>query len=221
MKTILCFGDSNTWGYDYAAFEPGSSGFPRLPFDARWPGVLQGILGGEWRVIEDGLPSRTNMAEDFYLPHRKGLDGLEVALEVHAPLDLVIIHTGVNELKDMFCLSAGMVAFGAEMLVNAVLRPLPFLSCPPPNVLLIAPPPVRAQISDMSVGNSFGPQAYAKSCELGKLYKDVAERLGCGFIDCADLDFELNDFDGLHYSRKDHAKLGAAAAKKAAEMLGR
>src|SRR6266516_4181770 len=36
--TILCFGDSNTWGYP-----PG--GGERLPRDIRWPGALQRLLG--------------------------------------------------------------------------------------------------------------------------------------------------------------------------------
>ena len=52
-------------------------------------------------------------------PHRLGLASLETALDAHAPLDLVIIQMGVNELKHMFNLTAGMISFGVEKLVAA------------------------------------------------------------------------------------------------------
>ena len=72
----------------------------------------------------------------------------------------------------------------------------------------------------MIFGFSFGPLAYEKSMELGKLYKEIAARYGCEFIDCAELDFEINTLDGLHYSKADHAKLAVAVTTKVREMLG-
>ena len=210
MKNILCFGDSNTWGHDVASTTEQAS--PRMPFEARWPGVLQGILGGEWRVIEDALPARTNIVEDPYFPHRCGLPALEAALDAHAPLNLVVIHTGVNELKHFFGLSAGMIALGAEKMIAAAR--LSRYGYPPPKALLVAPAPLKENVADLQLGYSFGPLAYAKSLELGRAYKEAAERCGCGFIDCAELGFELNNVDGVHYSREDHAKLGRAVADK-------
>ena len=173
-------------------------------------GVLQNLLGSERRIIEDGLPARTNMAEDPYFPHRYGLPALEAALDAHAPLDLVIIHTGVNELKHMFGLSAGMIALGAEKMIAAARESR--YGYPPPKALLIAPPPLKENVGDLQLGYSFGPIAYKKSLELGQAYKDTAERCGCAFLDCALLGFELNDLDGLHYCAGDHAKLGKAVA---------
>ena len=52
MKTVLCYGDSITWGYNPV---DGS----RFPFEQRWPGVLQARLGSSYRVIEEGLNGRT------------------------------------------------------------------------------------------------------------------------------------------------------------------
>ena len=215
MKNILCFGDSNTWGHDVAS--PTAQVSPRMAFDVRWPGVLQNLLGGEWRIIEDGLPARTNVVEDPYFPHRCGLPALEAALDAHAPLDLVIIHTGVNELKHLFGLSAGMIALGAEKMVAAAMAPR--YGYPRPKALLVAPAPLKENVADLQLGYSFGPLAFKKSLELGRAYRDVAERCGCGFIDCAELGFELNALDGVHYSAGDHLKLGRAAAQKAREML--
>ena len=218
MKNILCFGDSNTWGYDYTTYDPSLGSGQRMPFDVRWPGIVQNLLGSEYRIIEDALNARTNMVEDPYFPHRLGLSSLEAALDAHAPLDLVVIQMGVNELKHMFNLTAGMIAFGVEHLVAAAQTS--YYNYPAPKVLLIAPSPVMPHIADYIFGFSFGPLAYEKSCQLGELYADIAKRHGCGFIDCASMNFKLNTLDGLHYDREDHAKLGKAAAEKIREMLG-
>ena len=53
MRTLLCFGDSNTWGYI-----PGSNG-RRFPREVRWPVRLQLALGDDWEVIAEGLNGRT------------------------------------------------------------------------------------------------------------------------------------------------------------------
>lgn len=217
MKSILCFGDSNTWGYDYTTYDPAIGAGQRMDFNTRWPGIVQKNLGSEYRIIEDALNARTNMVEDPYFPHRHGLDSLETALDAHAPLDLVIIQMGVNELKHMFNLTAGMIAFGVEKLVAAAQTS--YYNYPVPKVLLIAPAPVHKDIANMIFGFSYGPLAYEKSLELGWRYRDIAERYGCGFIDCAGMNFDINTLDGLHYSKADHAKLAAAVTEKIREML--
>ena len=57
MKTILCYGDSNTWGWD-----PISES--RFDKDVRWPGVLRKALGDDYEVISEGLPGRTTIWTD-------------------------------------------------------------------------------------------------------------------------------------------------------------
>ena len=217
MKTILCFGDSNSWGYDADTYDADTGIVKRMPFDVRWPGIASRIIGPDYRIIENALNARTLMREDPYFPHRLGISSLEEALDANAPLDLVIIKLGANELKHYFNLSAGMIAFGLEKLVTA--SKVSYYGYPVPAVLIIAPAPVRQDIDKAIFGFSFGPLAYEKSLALGSLYRDVAKRCDCGFLDCAALDFSLSALDGLHYSREDHAKLGRAAAEKIIEML--
>ena len=146
-----------------------------------------------------------------------GLKSLQVALDANAPLDLVVMQIGCNELKHVFNLTAGMIAFGAEQLVQACKTS--YYNYPIPKVLVIAPAPTHPDIGKMIFGFSFGPDAYQKSCELGKCYREMSERNGCGFIDCAELDFEINTLDGLHYSKRDHAKLAPVVTAKILEML--
>ncbi|MCH2619706.1 MAG: arylesterase, partial [Candidatus Poseidoniia archaeon] len=66
MKNILCFGDSNTWGYSPLDGR-------RYPPDIRWSGVLQSSLGSDYRVIEEGLNGRTNVTNEEERPIRSGL----------------------------------------------------------------------------------------------------------------------------------------------------
>jgi lysophospholipase L1-like esterase len=217
MKNILCFGDSNTWGYDAESYDPETGIAKRMPFEIRWPGVAQKLLGNDYRIIENALNARTLMREDPYFPHRLGIAGLEETLDANAPLDLVILTLGVNELKHMFNLTAGMISFGMEKLVLAAKQV--YYGYPEPKILIISPAPVRSDIEDGVFGFSFGPLAYKKSCELSKLYRELALKYGCGYLDGASLGLSLNTVDGLHYNREDHAKLGEKAAEKIRALL--
>ncbi|NLG25152.1 MAG: arylesterase [Clostridiales bacterium] len=210
MKHILIFGDSNTWGYDIATYDQATGLCERMPWDVRWVGRAQAILGPDYRLIEDALNARTVWVDDPYFDGRLGRASLAVALDAHAPLDLVVIHLGVNELKHMFALSPGMIALGIEKLVR--MAQTPYYGYPVPRVLLIAPPPVKPGIGEMLYGFSYGPLAYGKSLKLGEEYRRVARAAGCAFLDAGALGLGLNDVDGLHYSRADHAILAVAAA---------
>ncbi len=218
MKSILAFGDSNTWGYDYLTYTPETGVRGRMAFDERWPGRLQQLLGDEYRVIENGLNTRTVVMEDPCIPLRKGIDSLKVALESNTPLDLVVIQLGANEFKTMYNRPAGVIAFGMEHMIRACKQS--YYGYEPPKILIIAPAQLHPDCSTMDLGFNYGPDSYEKSCQIGKEYEKVALRHGCGFLDAATLGFELNTLDGVHYSREDHRKLADAVAEKVKEMLG-
>ena len=84
MKTILCYGDSNTWGYI-----PGTGN--RYPRQVRWTGVLQNLLGEKFHVIEEGLNGRTTVMDDPTRIAKNGLPYLRPCLDSHAPIDLVVL----------------------------------------------------------------------------------------------------------------------------------
>ena len=217
MKRVLIFGDSNTWGYDVTTYDPALGSGQRLPKEERWTGIAAGLLGPDYELIVDALNGRTNVGDDPFFPDHVGIKHLCTALDAHAPLDLVVLKLGCNELKSFFNLSAGMIAFGFEKLVAEAEKP--YYNYPAPKILIISPAPTHPKISEMIFGFNFGPGAYEKSLKFGALYGDIARRHGCGYINCADLNFEINELDGLHYSKADHAKLGPVAAEKIREML--
>src|SRR5690349_6490973 len=59
MRTVLCYGDSNTHGQI-----PGGLTLDRYTLRERWPGVLAAELGNTWHVIEEGLSGRTTVHDD-------------------------------------------------------------------------------------------------------------------------------------------------------------
>lgn len=202
---ILVFGDSNSWGYDASSYDATTGNAQRFPADIRWPGRMQSALGGEVTVIENCLNGRTLIQDDPYFPGRLGISSLREALDANAPLDLVILALGCNELKHMFNLSAGMIAFGMEKLVAEA--KVSHYGYPAPEVLILAPHPTSPDIGQMIFGFSFGPLAHEKSLALPELYRQIALKYQCAYVSCADEAFELNALDGLHYAAADHARL--------------
>ncbi len=207
MKTVLCYGDSNTWGADP------SGQVARLGEGIRWPSVLRAALGPDYWVIEEGLSGRTTVFDDpIEGRHKNGLTYLVPCLESHRPLDVVVLMLGTNDLKYRLGLGPDDIARGAEVLVQTIKQS----GCGPdgrtPTILLIAPPPISTlkHLSEMFAG------AAAKSQELGRFYAEVAQRQNVAFLNAGDV-IVSSPLDGIHFEASEHAKLGAAVA---AQLLG-
>jgi lysophospholipase L1-like esterase len=208
MKRILCYGDSNTWGYDPLTGE-------RYDKGVRWTGVLSRMLGDGYEVIEEGLNGRTTVWEDPIEGYKNGYTYLIPCLESHRPLDLVVIMLGTNDLKKRFSVGTFDIAQSAGMLVKAVMNSYSGWNGAPPLVLLMAPPPVAklTGFAEMFEG------AEPKSLKLGAYYFQVASELGCAFLDAGSV-IRSSDVDGIHFDAEEHAKLGQAVAAKVQALLG-
>ena len=200
MKHILCFGDSNTWGYSPV---DGT----RYPLDIRWTGVLQKSLGADYRVIEEGLNGRTtfiNEGGEDARPFRSGSDVLPFLLESHRPLDLVTIMLGTNDLKVEFDLSVEEIAQGdkdlCEMVINSE-----YLAENPPQILLISPTLIGSTI--MPDEEEFFEQAREKSLQFANHYEKVASGLGVHFLDAAKI-VTASEGEGVHWDADQHVKFG-------------
>ena len=108
---ILCFGDSNTWGY-----KPDKSG--RYDENTRWTGLLQKKLGSGYHIIEEGLCGRTTVFQDELREGRRGLDLIGVTVEMHNPIDLMIIMLGTNDCKTRYRASASVIAKGLDQVIR-------------------------------------------------------------------------------------------------------
>jgi lysophospholipase L1-like esterase len=207
VKTILCYGDSNTWGYN-----PSTGG--RYPRDVRWPGVLRKELGNDYAVIEEGLNGRTTVWDDPIEGFKNGKSYLIPCIETHKPLDLVIILLGTNDLKMRFSVSAFDIANGAGALVQIVQKSETGRGGGAPQVLLLAPPPVAklTGFAEMFEG------AAVKSRRFAEYYARVAKERGCAFLDTGQV-IVSSDLDGIHLEVSEHAKLGGAVAVEARKLL--
>ena len=206
MKTVLCFGDSNTWGYSPL---DGS----RHPHDVRWTGVLQRLLGSDYLVIEEGLNGRTNVTNEEERPIRSGLDVLSILLESHRPLDLVVIMLGTNDLKHDFNLSAEEIADGARQVCRSVIDCEYLVD--PPQILLISPTHVELMTEeeqDIFIG------AIEKSRELAEHYQAVAEDLGIHFLDASRIVVKTN-LDGVHWDAGQHHDFGKALSGMIGQII--
>jgi lysophospholipase L1-like esterase len=205
VKTILCYGDSNTWGCRPLT-GPESPG--RFPPAERWPGVLRTELGGDFWVVEEGLNGRTTVWDDGLEPYRNGREFLPLILLSHQPIDIVVLMLGTNDLKHRFGVSAHEVADGAAQLVDLVRAST---GCGPgegaPQALLVCPPPLGPldQYADEFEGG------LEKSQQLAGHFQATAAALGCPFLD-AGAHVSSSEADGIHLDRDAHRVLGEAVA---------
>jgi len=207
-RQILCFGDSNTWGYAPVSAE-------RYPHDVRWTGVMAAQLGNRFNVVEEGQNGRTTVWDDpFEGDHKNGLTYLTACLESHHPIDLVILMLGTNDLKARFSLTALDVALGAERLVQTIQCSGWGVDGNAPAILLAVPPPVdpKDDAAEMFAG------AREKSVDLGRRYAEVAGRYKCHLIDVGEI-IAVDPADGIHYSREAHRLLGLAMASRVKELF--
>jgi lysophospholipase L1-like esterase len=202
MKTILCYGDSNTWGYDPVTQA-------RHDRDTRWSGALRNALGVGYEIIEEGLGGRTTVWDDPLEGYKNGKTYLIPCLASHSPLDLVLLMLGTNDLKARFHLTAFDIAEGARVLAGVVQSSGAGPNGRAPRLLLLAPPPT---VNPTAYGEMFEGAA-EKSVRLAAYYERVARESSCDFIDAGQV-IVSSPLDGIHFEAAQHRKLGQAVAQK-------
>lgn len=210
MKTILCYGDSLTWGYDAASLG-------RHALEDRWPSVLQAALGGEVEVIAEGLNGRTTAFDDLLAgADRNGARVLPTILTTHAPLDLIVIMLGANDMKPWIHGNPLAAKQGIQRLIDIVRgHDYPFGWAAPP-ILIVAPPAVsrtdNAEFREMFAG---GDEA---SKRLAPQYSALADEAGCGFFDAGTVAV-TTPLDGVHLDAENTRNIGNALAPLLRVML--
>ena len=211
MKTVLCYGDSLTWGYDAETLS-------RHPVADRWPSVLQAALGNGVNVIAEGLNGRTTAFDDYLADaDRNGARLLPTLLATHTPLDLVIIMLGANDMKPFISGYAYGSKQGMERLVEIVRRHAYAFSATTPQVLVVAPPPLSAT-ADPDFAAMFDG-GITESRKLAALYREVADACGCGFFDAGTVAV-TTPLDGVHLDAVNTRAIGTALAPAVRQMLG-
>lgn len=214
MKTVLCYGDSNSWG-----FIPAKA--TRYDYDTRWTGVTAKLLGADYMFIEDSISGRTSVYEDPCVRFRNGMDNLGYSLLAHAPIDLFILALGGNDLK--FTDANGSTR-GVARIIDLVKKAETVFDPYSPifpngcKILLLGPPPFSMDISEKRPGHALADSAYESTLLAGK-YRKLAEEKCIYFLDETEY-VTASAEDCIHLGTDDHARLGKAIARKIKEIFG-
>ena len=214
-RTILCFGDSLTYGW-IPASPPQPTG--RFAPHVRWPGVLAQHLGAGHAVVEEGLSGRTTTADDPTDPRLNASTYLPATLASHLPLDVVVLMLGSNDTKAYLRREPLDIAVGISVLLGQIGACAGGVgtSYPAPRVLLVCPP-VPAVSPDPWFGAIFDGSR-EKVLALPPLYRAVAAFSGAAFLDAGQV-ITTDGVDGVHLTEANNADLGAAIAEAVRALL--
>lgn len=198
---ILCYGDSNTWGYI------SGSNHERYGNKERWTKILAESLGNDFEIIEEGLNSRTLTSNDTRIG-KEGKNGYEYlipCLDTHDPIDLVILMLGTNELKATYNKTAKEIGdILEEYFVKTILNRKSQFKNSYPKLLVVTPPLVDEKLNYKQRGTNIYLGATQKSKDLNDIYKNIAEKYNCYFLSNDGL---LTGIDGVHLTKESHKKL--------------
>ena len=205
MPSILCFGDSNTYGYDPL------TGL-RYPEEVRWPRVLAGLLGDDFRVIEEGCNGRTASVTPVDEPWKDGRSYLKACLNSHKPIDRIVLMLGSNDLKEQFHASPESITGGIHEILQTIEEFLDEKQGFVPKVLLVSPPLIGQGIATSEFSDRFKVDAIDRSAQLACLYQEEAKAFDCDFLDAAKI-VDPSDADSLHLMPEAHEALAKAIRK--------
>ncbi len=201
MKKVLCFGDSNTYGYIPSTHE-------RYDKNVRWTGVLQKLCGSGVKIIEAGCNNRTAFCDNSVGIMQTGAKIFPIFLS--PDLDYIIIALGINDMQMCYEFEEIDIKNGVENLINMAHNVAPcaeiLLVCPcvlTKNVLLS---PIFSQM--------FNQNSIDKSHKLPKIYSLVAKEKNCKYLDLNAIT-QVSQLDGLHYEAHQHKII----AEKIYELL--
>ena len=200
MQHILVYSDSLSWGIIPTTRR-------RLPFDKRWPGVMEIALcssGNKVRVIEDCLNGRRTAWDDPFKPGRNSLVGLAQRIEIHSPLELVVLMLGTNDFQSMHEHNAWHSSQGILALITAI-RTAPIEpGMPVPQILVVAPPAIQTPKGPIAPKFEGGER---KCLGLAAAYRKVCEEADCHFFDAGSV-ITSSNVDGVHVDAEQHLTLG-------------
>jgi lysophospholipase L1-like esterase len=213
-KAILCYGDSNTWGFVPGKANDTTMYKERYSRNQRWPALLQKSLGNEYYVIEEGLNGRTTNLDYEYPPDRNGKTYLSPCLYSHAPLDLVILALGGNDLKKCFHRSPEEITSGLSELIDLILNSSygPNMQNSPQVLVLSQPIPFIVK-ADINADTLITPEIIQKARDMVSLFSDLSKLKGCYYLDIAS-EVKPSKLDGVHLDEQGHLKTALLTSKK-------
>jgi Lysophospholipase L1 and related esterases len=210
MKSVMFFGDSNTWGYN-------PIDATRYPDEVRYTGILRAKMP-QCRIIEEGLNSRTNSTEDDLVPYRNGAKMLPMILGTHDPLDILVVMLGTNDVKRKFGLSAMEIASGLEQIIRIAQAPPIWRGTKVPEILIVCPPAVTMDYEGSDMEHAFDETSVEKSAQLPLAFEEVAKAYHCEYLNAMEV-AKVGKVDGVHLEEEGHRLLAEALSQKLNDMI--
>jgi len=192
MKKILCFGDSNVYGYI-----PGNHG--RYDKESRWSGILKSVLKDKFEVIEEGCNNRTCFSNN---PNSELVGIKAVKRCFNSQIDILILLIGINDLQTSYDNSIKDIERGIGFFVSSLKEISKDM-----KIILLIPPLLNKNINNNFFKNLFDKNSIENSKELPKIYKNIAKRYSCECLDLNKL-VTVSELDGLHLDLESHRKIG-------------
>lgn len=204
-KRILCFGDSNTWGYI-----PGTA--ERYSESERWTRLLEERLGEAYDVVEEGMTGRTTVFDTGFDDLLNGKKALGYILKSQLPLDAAVVMLGTNDLCDhhMDRIELGITEI-IRLLKNAnyIYRTKTPVFPHGVKILLVAPIPYGEE-------TALSDEIKKESRLYGETYKRVAENMGVHFLNPEGK--IKSGVDGIHFTTESHKILADLIYSSLMEM---
>ncbi len=212
QKRILCYGDSNTYGY----IPTGG----RYDEHTRWPMRLQEILGDGYAVIEEGFNGRTCVFDDpVEGGYKSGVKYLPPCLMSHNPLDAVVIMLGSNDTKARFGMTPMTIGQSMMQLVRVAKQYAVNEAGEVSHIIVAAPPKILDNLMQTRHAECFGEQAIAVSAGLSRELRRITKLMRCDFFDAVP-HAEVSPLDAVHMTANGHLRLAEAMAEKLKREIG-
>ncbi len=202
MKKILCFGDSNTYGYAPATgvrFDEGT----------RWTGRLNALLGKDYSILEEGMNNRNGFFKNPQSIKLCGVDYLPIYLQNHKDIDICILALGTNDAQFFYNLDKQTVQNGLQSLTNSLLE-----ANSETKIIIIPPVKIQPNILDGIFSMQFDLSSVKRIEETFDEYKNFVQKNGFYYLDLNEF-VKPSEADGLHYSPDSHRVI----AEKIAEFV--
>lgn len=200
MINILCYGDSNTYGY-----VPATMG-DRYDTNTRWTALLKKALGENYNIIEEACNGRTTIYDYPTESWKNGLPYLKPCLHSHKPIDLIIVMLGTNDLKKFFGVNKDNISVGIEKIIEEIKDYYSTKKLPLPRIILAAPPILGDNMANSPLGEEYELSSIEVSKYFSKEYEKVAKDNDCIFFD-AGLYTEPSFEDSIHITIDSHKRL--------------
>jgi len=200
MKKIICYGDSNTFGFnakDGSIFDE----------NTRWTSLLQKNLGSEYEVVNEGMYDRTGFVNNPRGDLFSGPKHFPEMLSKTNNIDLLILAIGTNDLKSQYNISFDTIENGLKNLISLA-------KAKAKNIIIIPPVILDERILKGAFSTQFDETGVEKSKKVGQIYRKIADKNGCLWFDINEF-ITPSDYDGLHYDENSHRLI----AEKLAEFI--